>query len=156
MPKTDLKIYSSVSAGGKKITTSVPYINDTTNSATLRQFAQKLNNFTTNYYNGADRVQTIDIGTEEVPVPATPKTEPTLTVGDFTESNSSLTSYYVYDGDGIITTSVSLVSGGHIGTGIVYNNKQIFINSTNFTGNICITASETETYASKTIIITRP
>lgn len=69
MAKTDLKLYSKEQGSEKKITTSLTYINPAANSATLKQFAVKLNNLTTNTYDETNRVQTINVDTEEVPVP---------------------------------------------------------------------------------------
>lgn len=68
MAKTDLKLYSKAQGSEKKITTSLPYTNPTADSTTLKQFAVKLNNLTTNIYSETDRVQTINVDTEEVPV----------------------------------------------------------------------------------------
>lgn len=81
MAKTDLKLYSKAQGTEKKITTSLPYINPSADSTTLKQFAVKLNNFTTNVYDETDRVQTINIDTEEVPVgyDDLPTTEFTIT-----------------------------------------------------------------------------
>lgn len=79
MAKTDLKLYSKAQGSEKKITTSLPYINPATDSTTLKQFAVKLNNFTTNTYSETDRVQTINVDTEQVPVDENAKLEPVVT-----------------------------------------------------------------------------
>lgn len=81
MAKTDLKLYSKAQGTEKKITTSLPYVNPATDSTTLKEFAVKLNNMTTNVYSETDRVQTINIDTEEVPIEYDdlPTTEFTIT-----------------------------------------------------------------------------
>lgn len=92
MAKTDLKLYSTEAGTGKKITTSINYVNPEANSNALKTFAQKLNAFTTNTYGEADRVQTINVDTEQVP------TEP-MDIGEY-----SLTP---------ISFSASALDGGH-------------------------------------------
>lgn len=64
MPKVDLKLYSTDAAEGKKITTSVTYINPNASNDVLKTFAQQLNAFTTNTYTETDRVETINVDTD--------------------------------------------------------------------------------------------
>ena len=64
MPKVDLKLYSTDAAEGKKITTSVTYVNPNASNAVLKTFAQQLNAFTTNTYSETDRVETINVDTD--------------------------------------------------------------------------------------------
>lgn len=64
MPKVDLKIYSTDAAEGKKITTSVTYVNPDASNSVLQSFAQQLNAFTTNTYGETDRVETVNVDTE--------------------------------------------------------------------------------------------
>lgn len=64
MPKVDLKLYSTDAADGKKITTSVTYVNPNASNAVLKSFAQQLNAFTTNTYSETDRVETVNVDTE--------------------------------------------------------------------------------------------
>lgn len=85
MAKTDLKIISSNSQTGEKITTSIPYVNNSASSGTLKELATKLNAFTMNNYTQADRVQTINVDTEQVVLPKkeqtiTTRRQPTKTV----------------------------------------------------------------------------
>lgn len=61
--KTDLKIYSTVTVGGQKITTTVPYANGSLSNATLLEFAQKLNSLTTNTFSYAEKVVTTNLTT---------------------------------------------------------------------------------------------
>lgn len=64
MPKTDLKLYSTDATTGAKQTTSITYVNPNASNTVLKQFAQKLNNLTTNTYSSADRVETVNVDTE--------------------------------------------------------------------------------------------
>lgn len=66
MAKTELKLKSKNAATGQDITTTLTYVNPTADSATLKTFGQKLNNLTTNSYVETDRVQTINVDTEEI------------------------------------------------------------------------------------------
>lgn len=86
MAKTDLKLYSKAQGSEKKITTSLPYINPSADSTTLKQFAVKLNNLTTNVYSETDRVQTINVDTEEVPVPPEELEQYEITAVSFDQS----------------------------------------------------------------------
>lgn len=85
MAKTDLKMYST-DASDKKITTTLTYVNPAADSTTLKQFATKLNAFTTNTYGETDRVQTINVDTEEVPTPPIELEEYEITAVDFDQS----------------------------------------------------------------------
>ncbi len=67
MAKTDIKIYATEAASGKKTTTSITYVNPDADSQTLKTFAQKLNAFTTNNYVETDRIHTLNVDTEETP-----------------------------------------------------------------------------------------
>ncbi len=65
MPKVDLKLYSTDAADGKKITTSVTYVNPAASNAVLKSFAQQLNALTTNNYTQTDRVETVNVDTDD-------------------------------------------------------------------------------------------
>lgn len=65
MPKVDIKLYSTDAAEGKKITTSVPYVNPEASNSVLKEFAQQLNAFTSNTYVETDRVETVNVDTDE-------------------------------------------------------------------------------------------
>lgn len=64
MPKTDIKLYSTDSETGAKITTSVAYVNPNASNNALKEFAQKLNALTDNVYSSTDRVETVNVDTE--------------------------------------------------------------------------------------------
>lgn len=65
MPKVDLKLYSTDASDGKKITTSVTYVNPNVSNNVLKTFAQQLNAFTTNTYSSTDRVETVNVDTDD-------------------------------------------------------------------------------------------
>lgn len=64
MPKVDLKLYSLGTQDGKKITSTVNYVNPDANNTVLKTFAQQLNSLTTNVYDSTDRVETMNVDTE--------------------------------------------------------------------------------------------
>ncbi len=67
MPRTDLKLTTTNISTGAKQTTSIPFINASASSGVLLSFARQLNRLTTNTYGETNRVQTINVDTEEVP-----------------------------------------------------------------------------------------
>lgn len=69
MARTDLKILSTNAGTGQKMTTTISHINPNANSSLLRQLGTKLNSMTTNNYAETNRVQTINVDTEEVVLP---------------------------------------------------------------------------------------
>ncbi len=100
MAKTDLKLISKDTQTGKNITTTIPYVNAGASSATLKQYAQMLNNLTDNNYVESDRTQTINVDTEEVPGQTPEKPVPTITL-----TPSTLTKSQVNSGNGGFTVS---------------------------------------------------
>lgn len=101
MAKTELKLKSKNAATGQDITTTLTYVNPNANSTTLKTFGQKLNAMTTNIYGETDRVQTINVDTEEVPGGSS-KPAHTLTVTrDWWSSSAALSMSitFTYDGD---------------------------------------------------------
>lgn len=81
MARTDLKIVSVETATQDKITTTIGYVNQTATSAKLKQLAEKLNALTTNQYHEANRVNTLNVDSEEVP--DYPEAEITFTQSSF-------------------------------------------------------------------------
>jgi len=69
MARTDLKILSTNAGTGQKMTSTISHINPNANSSLLRQLGTKLNSLTTNNYAETNRVQTINVDTEEVVIP---------------------------------------------------------------------------------------
>lgn len=161
MARTDLKIYSKIAATGKNTTTNITHVNTEATSDQLKGLATRLNAFTTNEYQQADRVNTINVDTEQVP--ASGKTAPTLTVGDRYSSGSpdyDACFPITYDGDGTIE---SLVVGSLTGTANntfanlgVYENGVVKIKGrfTDTFAKVVITATETDNYGSAGITIT--
>lgn len=66
MARTDLKILSTNAGTGQKITTTISHVNPNANSSLLRQLGTSLNALTTNNYAETNRVQTVNVDTEEV------------------------------------------------------------------------------------------
>lgn len=63
MPSTSIKI-NTTAQDGKKISTTVANINGSVSSATLIQFARKLNAFTSNVYESTEKIVTTKLDTE--------------------------------------------------------------------------------------------
>lgn len=167
MAKTDLKIKSTNAATGASITTSVTYVNPDANSATLKQFATKLNAFTTNSYAQADRVHTINVDTEDVPIVPTPKESPNLTIGNWVWHNQNgYEAPISYEGDGHVTLAVppdntAGTSSSRFGTDIIYTNNKastvrviMTTQSTSPPITVYISVSETELYSAQSITST--
>lgn len=68
MPKVDLKL-SSTATNGKKQTTTIAYANPSASNTVLKSFAQQLNNLTTNNYESSDRIETVNLDTEQGKTP---------------------------------------------------------------------------------------
>lgn len=66
MAKSTLRLTELENGTGKKLTTNISDVNNEANSQTLKTLATKLNALTMNEYYQADRVQTINVDTEEV------------------------------------------------------------------------------------------
>lgn len=67
MARTDLKIYATDPESGKQQMTSINYVNGSASSGTLKTLAQMINAFTENTYTKANRVNTLNVDTEDVP-----------------------------------------------------------------------------------------
>lgn len=66
MAKTNLQIKAKNAMTDQSITTTLTYVNPEADSTALKTFATKLNGLTTNIYEEANRVQSINVDTEEV------------------------------------------------------------------------------------------
>ena len=111
MAKTELKLKTKNAATEQAITTTVGYVNPEADSNTLKTFGQMLNAFTTNTYIETDRVQTINVDTEQVTtrIPGTLqfKNDPTITryngriefLADQLIVNGETSIYYPEQGD---------------------------------------------------------
>lgn len=64
MAKIDLKI-NAEDGYGKKNTTTIAYVNPEATNEILIQFAQKINNLTSNRYTSTEKVTTTTLDTEE-------------------------------------------------------------------------------------------
>lgn len=166
MAKTNLQIKSTNAATGAKMTTTLTYVNPDANSATLKNFAQKLNNLTTNNYVEADRVQSINVDTEDVPIIPTPKESPNLTIGNWGQSQSGFEAQVSYEGDGYVTlatppTTTTGTASSRYTTDIIYtNNKATKVrvattsSPSGTTIPVYISISETELYTAQLVIST--
>lgn len=76
MPKTDVKLYSTDATTGAKQTTTISYVNPNADYTALKNFAQQLNSLTDNTYTSSDRIETLNLDTEE---PATNKKTRSIT-----------------------------------------------------------------------------
>ena len=72
--KTSVSINFTEAASGKKGQRAITDINPDATSAQIKTFAQALNGITTNNYVETNRIQTINVDTESVPVPASKAT----------------------------------------------------------------------------------
>ena len=89
MSSKQIKLYSTTTAGGgKEVTTTIGYINPEATGAKMKEFAQRLNAFTTNVYEKTELVETTNLETETV------KIIPTLTLGTPTVNNNVVTIPY--------------------------------------------------------------
>lgn len=102
MAKTNLQVKAKNAMTNQSITTTLTYVNPEANSTTLKTFATKLNALTTNIYEEANRVQTINVDTEE-----TPKKIPTIT---FAKTTYTLSQGHIY----IPLTDIQTDSTGNI------------------------------------------
>lgn len=111
MPKTDVKLYTTDAGTGAKQTTTVSYVNPSASYTALKTFAQQLNNLTTNTYTSSDRIETLNLDTEEQP--AAGKKVRTVTISnprsgqdtDITISHGeteTLSPVFTYEGGGTI------------------------------------------------------
>lgn len=69
MAKTSLQVKAKNAATERATNVTITYVNPEADSATLKQFGQMLNGFTNNVYEETNRIQTINVDTEEVPSP---------------------------------------------------------------------------------------
>lgn len=67
MAKTSLQVKAKNAATEKATNVTITYVNPDADSATLKQFGQMLNGFTNNVYEETNRIQTINVDTEDTP-----------------------------------------------------------------------------------------
>ena len=85
MPKTDVKLYSTDAETGAKQTTTISYVNPSASGSALKNFAQQLNSLTTNTYTSSDRIETLNLDTEE---PSTDKLTRSITFDNLIKGQS--------------------------------------------------------------------
>lgn len=67
MAKTSLQVKAKNAATERATNVTITYVNPDADSATLKQFGQMLNGFTNNVYEETNRIQTINVDTEQTP-----------------------------------------------------------------------------------------
>lgn len=160
MAKTELKLKTKNAGTGQNITTTVGYVNPTADSNTLKTFGQMLNNMTTNNYVETDRVQTINVDTEEVVIP---KKDQTIQLSDWSVKSAADTSAYrvtnVQAQGTIAVTAKSwtaLKAGIGPGNGIesVFGAGQIYIQNVSGSTDVTIVASGNSEYNGSSLTTT--
>lgn len=151
--QTSLNI-TSVDANNKKVTKSLTYINKSATNAQLKTAAQKFNAISQNTYSEADRI--IKMSVEE---PYGEKIEPTLTISEFTYTNSGFDGYtgfeavITYNGDGTLTAVSDKMTAVYTSN----DEKRLYIKAGNesetFSGTLSSSAGTT--YAAKSITFSK-
>lgn len=103
MPKTDLKLYSTDAATGAKQTTTISYVNPNASGTALKNFAQQLNSLTDNTYASSDRIETLNLDTEE---PSTDKLTRSITFNNLIKGQSTDITITTDDGETLTPTFV--------------------------------------------------
>lgn len=160
MAKTELKLKSTNAATGQNITTTIGYVNPTADSQTLKTFGQKLNAFTTNTYGETDRVQTINVDTEQVVLP---KQDQTIQVGEWTTKSTPHQSYLAatIQAQGVIGFSARTINSGEtVRSGIgpaagddsIFSDNEIYVMPITGGVNVTIVASGNSEYNGSSIV----
>lgn len=123
MAKTSMQIKAKNAATEASITTTLTYVNPDADSATLKSFARKLNGLTTNNYQEANRIQSINVDTEDVPIAPTAATltlnaQASYTLQDYgTEKKIQIPlSDFVYEGSGNINNMFGTIKHANTAT----------------------------------------
>lgn len=137
MAKISVALNSTEVATGKKLQKTLTDINAAATSAQIKTFTQALNNLTTNNYVETNRIEKLNVDTEE---PSGGKLIPSLTISEFASGSATVT----YNGDGTLVLKV--ISGTMALEG----------NTVTATGNAegVIYALETANYAAAVLPVT--
>lgn len=168
MAKTNLQIKAKNAATEASITTTLTYVNPDADSATLKSFAKKLNALTTNNYDEANRIQSINVDTEE-----TPKTPNTIQFVDnpqytkYAQTISINVNQLIINGETMTTIPSDITifgissipsSDGSYGISLNSNRTQLSINTISSpaigTYNISLAIGETTTHTAATTTAT--
>lgn len=103
MAKVSVALNSTEAATGKKLQKTLTDIRDTATSAQIKTFTTALNDLTTNNYVETNRIEKLNVDTEDAG--GAKKSIPTLTLGEFSEGSATVT----YSGDG--TLALKVISG---------------------------------------------
>ena len=92
----------------KELAKSITYINASASSADLKSMAQGLVGLTTNTYQSADRIQKLNVDTEQIPQTEPARLTPAFTFTKNTVSHPANASIiFSYNGNGTITASAT-------------------------------------------------
>lgn len=133
-------IINATATNGKKISTTITYLRQSQKSK-APTLAQTLNALTTNIYQGT-QVNEMNVTTS--------KTEPTLSIGAWSGTSGGYYTTVTYNGDGKLYLECD--APAYISTVGEYYRLDVQTNGS-FSGNIY--ATETDTYAAKTLPFTR-
>jgi len=148
MSKVSIQIESTDTLGNKK-QKSLTNINPEASSAQLKSFAQNLIALTNQTYSETNRIEKINVDTEDT----SGKITPTFTVGDFEVlENIGYRAPYTYNGDGKICANIT---GGYNAPFISFSEMYVFLTNHNTSSGsnytVTITTTETDTYAAATV-----
>lgn len=122
MAKIAINMITTEQGTGRKLQKTLTDINAEATSAQIKTFATALNGLTTNVYGETNRIEKLNVDTEES---GGSKIVPTLTLSEFSEGTATVT----YNGDGtlvlkVISGSISLegntVTASGAGEGVIY------------------------------------
>lgn len=99
--KTSATIDFIETSSGKKGQRAITDINPLATTEAILGFVHDLVGLTDNTYEKTTRIQSINVDTEEIPIPAS-KQIPTLSIGTPTVSSTELQVPYSYNGDGTL------------------------------------------------------
>lgn len=138
MSKLSFQLKATAAGTGKSVTTTVTNLNPEAGKPVIKEFAQKLNQLTTNAYVETDYIERTNLDTEE-----DTRTVPTLMVANVPSlaniNNNSSTSLLsvTYTGDG--TTYVYRKSGCEKIAFSMYSNNQMLIKKADSSSSIVAT-----------------
>lgn len=166
MPRTNLKLYATDALGNAN-TTTINYANPDAENADYLEFAQMLNQFTTNTYGKTEKIVTTELDTEpEKQTPTLTTNKANFPLTEFTTQGSykiaGTASKLTYDGDGTLTFT-NLTSINQFVIGAYYENGNIYIQpmfystrtpTTSFTFEVGFTETDNFKAASITMTVT--
>ena len=122
MAKIAINMVTTEASTGRKLQKTLTDINAAATSQQIKSFVTGLNGLTSNVYGETNRIEKLNIDTEEA---GGTKTVPTLTISEFSEGTATVT----YSGDGslvlkVISGTITLdgttVTASGAGEGVIY------------------------------------